>query len=75
MPALDLLLWHWIVPRLTAFPVLFFWDDMLGHYNCPQTGTREMRGLWFRIFSTHGTGFRPDVLRQAPRAPAPVRHR
>jgi fatty acid desaturase len=30
---------------------------MLGHYNCPRTGTREMRGLWFRIFSTHGTDF------------------
>jgi len=54
---LDLLLWYWIVPRFTLFPVLFFWDDMLGHYNCPRTGTREMRGLWFRLFSTHGTNF------------------
>ena len=52
---LDLLFWYWIVPRFTFFPVLFFWDDMLGHYNCPRTGTRELRGLWFRIFSTHGT--------------------
>jgi fatty acid desaturase len=54
---LDLLLWYWIVPRFTVFPILFFWDDMLGHYNCPRTGTREMRGWWFRIFSTHGTNF------------------
>ncbi|MEK6371660.1 MAG: fatty acid desaturase [Acidobacteriota bacterium] len=54
---LDLLFWYWIVPRFTVYPILFFWDDMLGHYNCPRTGTREMRGLWFRIFSTHGTNF------------------
>ncbi|HEV8582522.1 MAG TPA: fatty acid desaturase [Thermoanaerobaculia bacterium] len=54
---IDLLLWYWLVPRFTIFPVLFFWDDMLGHYNCPRTGTREMRGLWFRIFSAHGTDF------------------
>ena len=54
---LDLLFWYWLVPRFTLFPVLFFWDDMLGHSNCPRTGTREMRGLWFRIFSTHGTNF------------------
>jgi fatty acid desaturase len=54
---LDLLVWYWLVPRLTLFPVLFFWDDMLGHYNCPRTGTREMRGLWFRLFSAHGTNF------------------
>jgi fatty acid desaturase len=54
---LDLLFWYWIVPRFTAFPILFFWDDMLGHYNCPRTGTREMRGLWFRLFGAHGTSF------------------
>ena len=54
---LDLLLWYWIVPRFTVFPILFFWDDMLGHYNCPRTGTREMRGLWFRLFGAHGTSF------------------
>lgn len=54
---LDLLFWYWIVPRFTVYPILFFWDDMLGHYNCPRTGTREMRGLWFRIFSAHGTNF------------------
>jgi fatty acid desaturase len=54
---LDLLLWYWVVPRFVVYPILFFWDDMLGHYNCPRTGTREMRGLWFRIFSTHGTNF------------------
>lgn len=53
----DLLLWYWLVPRFTVFPILFFWDDMLGHYNCPRTGTREMRGLWFRIFAAHGTNF------------------
>jgi fatty acid desaturase len=53
----DLLFWYWLVPRFTLFPVLFFWDDMLGHYNCPRTGTREMRGWWFRLFSTHGTNF------------------
>jgi fatty acid desaturase len=53
----DLFLWYWVVPRFTAYPILFFWDDMLGHYNCPRTGTREMRGLWFRLFSTHGTNF------------------
>jgi fatty acid desaturase len=54
---LDLLLWYWVVPRFTVFPILFFWDDMLGHYNCPRTGTREMRGLWFRLFGAHGTSF------------------
>ncbi|MBW8874735.1 MAG: fatty acid desaturase [Acidobacteria bacterium] len=54
---LDLLLWYWLVPRFTVFPILFFWDDMLGHYNCPRTGTREMRGLWFRLFGAHGTSF------------------
>ena len=54
---IDLLFWYWLVPRFTLFPILFFWDDMLGHYNCPRTGTREMRGLWFRLFSTHGTNF------------------
>jgi fatty acid desaturase len=54
---LDLLFWYWIVPRFTVFPVLFFWDDMLGHFNCPRTGTREMRGLWFRLFGAHGTSF------------------
>jgi fatty acid desaturase len=54
---LDLLFWYWVVPRFTAFPILFFWHDMLGHYNCPRTGTREMRGLWFRLFGAHGTSF------------------
>ncbi|MFY9825945.1 MAG: fatty acid desaturase [Thermoanaerobaculia bacterium] len=54
---LDLLLWYWLVPRFTIFPILFFWDDMMGHYNCPRTGTREMRGLWFRLFGSHGTSF------------------
>jgi len=54
---LDLLLWYWLLPRFTVFPILFFWDDMLGHYNCPRTGTREMRGLWFRLFGAHGTSF------------------
>lgn len=54
---LDLLFWYWVVPRFTAFPILFFWDDMLGHYNCPRTGTREMRGPWFRLFGAHGTSF------------------
>jgi len=54
---LDLLFWYWIVPRFTIFPILFFWDDMLGHYNSPRTGTREMRGLWFRLFGAHGTSF------------------
>ena len=54
---LDLLLWYWLVPRFTVFPILFFWDDMMGHYNCPRTGTREMRGLWFRLFGSHGTNF------------------
>jgi fatty acid desaturase len=53
----ELLFWYWVVPRFIVYPILFFWDDMLGHYNCPRTGTREMRGLWFRIFSTHGTNF------------------
>ena len=53
----ELLFWYWVVPRFTVYPILFFWDDMLGHYNCPRTGTREMRGLWFRIFSAHGTNF------------------
>ena len=57
MGRLDLLLWYWLVPRFTVFPILFFWDDMLGHYNCPLTGTREMRGLWFRLFGAHGTNF------------------
>lgn len=52
---LDLLLWYWLVPRFTVFPILFFWDDMLGHYNSQRTGTREMRGLWFRIACAHGT--------------------
>src|SRR4029077_2971345 len=54
---LDLLFWYWVVPRFTAFPILFFWDDMLAHYNCPRTGTREMRGLWFRLFGAHGPSF------------------
>lgn len=65
---LDLLLWYWLVPRFTLFPVLFFWDDMLGHYNCPRTGTREMRGLWFRLFSAHGTDFH-NVHHQYPAIP------
>lgn len=54
---LDLLFLYWLVPRLTIFPVLFFWEDMLGHYNCPRTGTRDFRGRWFQIFSPHGTAF------------------
>jgi len=54
---LDLLLWYWLVPRFTVSPILFFWDDMMGHYNSPRTGTREMRGVWFRLFCAHGTNF------------------
>ena len=54
---LDLLLWYWIVPRFALYPVLFFWEDMLGHYNCPITGTRDFRGIWFRFLSPHGTAF------------------
>ncbi len=65
---LDLLLWYWIVPRFTIFPILFFWDDMLGHYNCPRTGTREMRGLWFRLFGAHGTSFH-NIHHQYPAIP------
>jgi len=53
----DFLFWYWLVPRYTVYPILFFWDDMMGHYNCPRTGTREMRGVWFRLFATHGTNF------------------
>lgn len=52
---LDLLFWYWIVPYFSLFQVFFFWDDMLGHYNCPRTGTREMRGWVFRLFTAHGT--------------------
>lgn len=52
---LDLLFWYWLVPYFSFFQVFFFWDDMLGHYNCPQTGTREMRGLTFLLFTAHGT--------------------
>ena len=54
---IGFLFWYWLVPRFTIYPILFFWDDMLGHYNCPKTGTREMRGLWFRVFAAHGTNF------------------
>ena len=54
---LGLLFGYWIVPRLTLYPVLFFWEDMLGHSNCPRTGTRDFRGLWFRLVSPHGTAF------------------
>jgi fatty acid desaturase len=54
---LGLLFRYWIVPRLTLYPVLFFWEDMLGHYNCPLTGTRDFRGGWFRLFAAHGTAF------------------
>lgn len=54
---IGLLFWYWIVPRFTFYPVLFFWEDMLGHYNCPMTGTRDFRGLWFWLFSPHGTAF------------------
>lgn len=65
---IDLLFWYWVVPRFTIFPVLFFWDDMLGHYNCPRTGTREMRGLWFRLFGAHGTSFH-NIHHQYPAIP------
>jgi fatty acid desaturase len=54
---LPILFWYWIIPRVTLYPVLFFWEDMLGHYNCPMTGTRDFRGLWFRFLSPHGTAF------------------
>jgi fatty acid desaturase len=54
---LEILFWYWMVPRFTIFPILFFWDDMIGHYNSPKTGTREMRGVWFFFFSTHGTNY------------------
>ncbi len=51
----ELLFWYWLVPYFTVFQVFFFWDDMMGHYNCPQTGTREMRGLAFLLITGHGT--------------------
>lgn len=54
---LDWVFWYWLVPYSTAYPILFFWDDMIGHYNCPRTGTREMRGLWFRVMAAHGTSY------------------
>lgn len=52
---LDLVFWYWLVPYFTFYQVFFFWDDMMGHYNCPQTGSREMRGLVFSLFTGHGT--------------------
>ena len=51
----GLLFWYWLVPYFTFFQVFYFWDDMMGHFNCPQTGTREMRGLAFLLFTGHGT--------------------
>lgn len=54
---LEWIVWYWLVPYFSLYQVLFFWDDMIGHYNCPQTGTREMRGLWFRLLATHGTAY------------------
>jgi fatty acid desaturase len=53
----ELLFWYWVVPYFTVYPVLFFWDDMMAHYNCPKTGTREMRGIYFALMSTHGTNY------------------
>ena len=54
---LDLLFWYWLVPYFTLFQVFFFWDDMMGHYNCPRTGTREMRGPAFLLITGHGTTY------------------
>ena len=53
----ELLFWYWVIPYFTVYPVLFFWDDMMAHYNCPKTGTREMRGVYFALMSTHGTNY------------------
>lgn len=52
---LDILLWYWLVPFFSFFQVFFFLDDMMGHYNCPRTGTRDMRGLSFLLITGHGT--------------------
>jgi fatty acid desaturase len=54
---LDIVLWYWLVPNLTFYQVFYFWDDMMGHYNCPRTGTREMRGLSFLLITGHGTTY------------------
>ena len=54
---LDVLFWYWLVPYFSFFQIFYFWDDMIGHYNCPQTGTREMRGLSFLLFTAHGTTY------------------
>jgi len=54
---LEWAFWYWLVPFFTVQPVLFFWDDMIGHYNCPRTGTRDMRGPWFRMMAAHGAAY------------------
>jgi fatty acid desaturase len=54
---LDILCWYWLVPFFSFFQVFYFWDDMLGHYNCPRTGTRDMRGLSFLLITGHGTTY------------------
>lgn len=52
---LDILFWYWLVPYFTVYQVFYFWDDMMGHYNCPRTGTRDMRGPSFLLITGHGT--------------------
>jgi fatty acid desaturase len=64
----EWILWYWLVPYFTLYQVLFFWDDMIGHYNCPLTGTRDMRGLWFRLMAVHGTGYH-NVHHRHPKIP------
>ena len=64
----EWIFWYWLVPYFTTYQIFFFWDDMIGHYNCPQTGTRDMRGLWFRLMATHGTNYH-NIHHKYPRIP------
>jgi fatty acid desaturase len=51
----DVIFWYWLAPYFTFYQVFFFWDDMMGHYNCPRTGTRDMRGWAFRLYTGHSS--------------------
>ena len=51
-----LLFWYWFVPRFTVYPVLYFWSDVVFHFNCQNDQIRDTAALGSLLFNIRGSG-------------------
>jgi fatty acid desaturase len=53
----SLLIWYWFIPRFIIYPIIYFWSDVIFHFNCPPNGLRDTSGLSALLFNIRGSGF------------------